>query len=333
MNRASIVYGLGTNPYVNLALEHELLQQVEEDEVILYLWQNAHTVVIGRNQNAYKECHVGNLQKDGGHLARRLSGGGAVYHDMGNLNFTFIMSAKEYDLQKQMEVIVQAVNTFDITAKQTGRNDITVDGKKFSGNAFYQSGGKAYHHGTLLIKVNTKAMSRYLQVDEKKIQSKGIQSVESRVVNLQDLEETITVERLTVAMVEAFEKVYGMKANLKAIDAMAPSLQKKIEKYGSNEWIFGQPFAFTWKNHHRFSWGDLLLEMKIEKEAIAEVRAYSDAMDEQLIRQIPSFLVNRPLNKVQMEEGLLPIKEKNPQMYQDVLSLLEKESFYKEEIG
>ena len=113
------------DPYYNLATEEFLTFSVGADECILYLWQNGNTVVIGKNQNAYRECNVTKLEEDGGHLARRLSGGGAVYHDMGNLNFTFCVRKDNYDLTKQLNVIVEAVNSFGVKALLTGRNDIT----------------------------------------------------------------------------------------------------------------------------------------------------------------------------------------------------------------
>ena len=127
-----IIKSLSHDPWVNLAIEEHLLEQVTEDEVILYLWQNENTVVIGRNQNAWKECKHLDLEREGGKLARRLSGGGAVYHDLGNLNFTFIMNKKHYDLSKQLTVILQAVKKLGIKAEFSGRNDLVIEEKQFS---------------------------------------------------------------------------------------------------------------------------------------------------------------------------------------------------------
>ena len=126
------------NPYKNLAVEEYLLLHCEDKECILYLWQNQNTVVIGRNQNAWKECKVTKLEEENGHLARRLSGGGAVYHDLGNLNFTFLVNKDEYSLEKQLQVIINAMGRLGLKAEKSGRNDILIDGKKFSGNAFYE---------------------------------------------------------------------------------------------------------------------------------------------------------------------------------------------------
>ena len=114
------------NPYQNLAVEEYLTLHTEPEECILYLWQNQHTVVIGKNQNCWKECKVNYLEEDGGSLVRRLSGGGAVYHDLGNLNFTFCVQKENYDLSRQMDVALEAVQSFGIDAEKTGRNDITV---------------------------------------------------------------------------------------------------------------------------------------------------------------------------------------------------------------
>ena len=129
-----------THPYKNLAVEEYLLLHCRENECILYLWQNQNTVVAGRNQNVWKECLVSRLEEDNGHIVRRLSGGGAVYHDLGNLNFTFLVRKENYDVSKQLDVILKAVQKLGIAAEKSGRNDILADGRKFSGNAFYEKG-------------------------------------------------------------------------------------------------------------------------------------------------------------------------------------------------
>ena len=149
-----------TDPHENLAAEKVLMDALGPGEAMLYLWQNLNTVVIGRNQNAWLECRTSLLEEEGGKLARRLSGGGAVFHDLGNLNFTFLMCKEDYDLDKQVEVIRRACALAGIQAEKSGRNDLLADGRKFSGNAFFQDKVHAYHHGTLMVDVDKEKLGR-----------------------------------------------------------------------------------------------------------------------------------------------------------------------------
>ena len=171
----------GLDPFGNLAREQVMLEHGPKDGVILYLWQNENTVVIGRNQNAFKECRVSLLEEEGGKLARRLSGGGAVFHDHGNLNFTFLLPQEDFDVRRQLEVICRACKAFGIPAEISGRNDLTAQGQKFSGNAFYKNGTRAYHHGTLLMNADMSKLGRYLSPPVAKLKAKGVDSVRSRV--------------------------------------------------------------------------------------------------------------------------------------------------------
>ncbi len=124
------------DPHTNLAMEDALLQSLPADTALLFLWQNRHTVVIGSGQNAWRECNTALLEKEGGTLARRSSGGGAVYHDLGNLNFSFIVPREDYDVDRQLHVVTDAVRRLGLAAEKSGRNDLLIDGRKFSGNAF-----------------------------------------------------------------------------------------------------------------------------------------------------------------------------------------------------
>ena len=203
IRRLTLALGPGSYPYPNFGMEEYLLYHVEEEECILYLWQNEKTVVIGRNQNAWKECRREELEAAGGHLVRRLSGGGAVFHDLGNLNFTFITRKDNYDVTKQTEVILRAVKKLGVNAERTGRNDITVDGRKFSGNAYYETGDFCYHHGTILLSVDKEEMARYLNVSREKLRSKSVDSVKSRVANLIEFVPDLTVRRMRDSLEES----------------------------------------------------------------------------------------------------------------------------------
>ena len=200
------------DPYENLALEELLLESCGRGVCILYLWQNQKTVVIGRNQNAWAECRTEELKQAGGKLARRLSGGGAVFHDLGNLNFTFVVGKEDYHIPRQLEVILRALRRLGIPAEKSGRNDLLAEGKKFSGNAFYEQGDTWYHHGTLMVDVDKDSLTRYLTVSKEKLESKGVASVRSRVANLREFKPDLTVEELKNALVSALEEVYGLEA-------------------------------------------------------------------------------------------------------------------------
>ena len=220
-----------TSPYYNLALERSLFDFVDEDTVILYLWQNSHTIVIGKNQNAYAECKVDEFIKDGGTLARRPSGGGAVYHDLGNLNFSIICKesiAKEHTYQR---IVKETLRIFGIVSEFNGRNDLTVDDKKFSGNAFYVKDDVLCQHGTILINSDFKELSKYLTPDISKLERNHVKSVESRVVNLSEISDKITVESMKEAMIKATNAVRLGKA----------PTESKVEEYKkifeNDEWI------------------------------------------------------------------------------------------------
>ena len=220
-----------TSPYYNLALERSLFDFVDEDTVILYLWQNSHTIVIGKNQNAYAECKVDEFIKDGGTLARRPSGGGAVYHDLGNLNFSIICNesiAKEHTYQR---IVKEALSYFGIVSEFNGRNDLTVDDKKFSGNAFYVKDDVLCQHGTILINSDFKELSKYLTPDISKLERNHVKSVESRVVNLSEISDKITVESMKEAMIKATN----------AVRLEEEPTESKVEEYKkifeNDEWI------------------------------------------------------------------------------------------------
>ncbi|MBO5867490.1 MAG: lipoate--protein ligase, partial [Oscillospiraceae bacterium] len=252
-----------TDPYRNIATEKYLLEQGDEDSCILYLWQNAHTVVIGRNQNAWSECRTSLLTEEAGKLARRLSGGGAVYHDMGNLNFTFLVSDADYDVDRQLSVIQAACEKLGIPTERSGRNDLLADGKKFSGNAFYHSKGRAYHHGTLLMEADMEKLSRYLTPPKAKLEAKGVASVRSRVTNLKALCPEITCQRLKQCLQEAFGEIYGLTPEFYTLDAAAEEkIAQDAQMLQSWEWLYGPKLPLSFSCEDYFPWGYLQLQLQ-----------------------------------------------------------------------
>ena len=280
INKIFIYNAQGTDPHENLAAEKALMDALQPGEAMLYLWQNLNTVVIGKNQNAWLECRTSLLEEEGGKLARRLSGGGAVFHDLGNLNFTFLMCKEDYDLDKQVTVIQQACALAGIRAEKSGRNDLLAEGRKFSGNAFYQDKVHAYHHGTLMVDVDKDKLGRYLSPPKAKLEAKGVASVRSRVVNLTELAPNLTIKTMGEFMTRAFQDVYGLQAEtFHLTEEMADEIRKLKEVYGSWDYLYGAPLSFTFSCEEKFDWGYIGLQLDAKGGIIQNVGINTDAMD------------------------------------------------------
>ncbi|HML68655.1 MAG TPA: lipoate--protein ligase [Clostridia bacterium] len=279
------------DPYENLALE-ELLFETQGKGATFYLWQNEQTVVIGRNQNAWRECRVELLESEGGKLARRSSGGGAVFHDLGNLNFTFLLPKDQYDLVRQLSVIQKAAAKFGIETSFTGRNDLvlTATGEKFSGNAFRFSNNVALHHGTILISADFSRLGRYLAPSQMKLESKGVKSVVSRVTNLGLHNPALTVESMKQALMEAFAAEYGAYEphSWDLIDK--DKLEQKRQVYSSWEWKFGTTPSFNVSLENRFEFGCLELLLNVQNGIVTSAVCYTDAMDANLAKRVEELL-------------------------------------------
>lgn len=292
-------------PYRNQAVEEYLTFHTEPEECILYLWQNRKTVVIGKNQNCWKECRVQRLEEDGGYLARRLSGGGAVFHDLGNLNFTFCVRKENYDVGKQLEVILQAVRDMGLPARKSGRNDLIIEGQKFSGNAFYRSGDFCFHHGTLLVDTDKKQMEAYLSVSDEKLKSNGVQSVRARTVNLKTLNEKITIPALKEALVSACEEVYGFGSRTLGESRLDWGEVGRLEKkFSLEDWKYGQKISFQHEWEHRFPWGNAQLQLQVSGGRIQELRIYTDALDGTLSEQLQVRWRGRRYDPARLVEDL-----------------------------
>lgn len=322
ISKISYIESTGFNPYRNLAMEEYLFSRCREDEMILYLWQNQNTVVIGRNQNAWKECRISKIEEDGAVIARRLSGGGAVYHDLGNLNFTFLVRKDNYDLQKQLEVILKAVQKLGIHAEASGRNDILVDGQKFSGNAFHEHRDHCYHHGTLMVNVKLEELNKYLNVSKKKLESKGIASVRSRVTNLTAYDPELTIGRLRAALRETFEEVYGLESRvMKEEELDQEKVHTLYEKYASWDWIYGRQFEFQYEVSERFVWGQMDVQFQVDSGRITDVAVYSDSLKPEVIQVLPEKLKGIRYNNQVMGDQIRSLHaddEQEEQMFRDI---------------
>ena len=293
------------DPHRNLAVEQALLETVGTDTCILYLWQNRHTVVIGRNQNAWRECRTGQLEADGGTLARRLSGGGAVFHDLGNLNFTFMVQKHHYHLDRQLGVIVEACRLLGIPAERSGRNDVLTGGRKFSGNAFYEHQGRCYHHGTLMVDVDMSAMSRYLSPSRAKLEAKGVASVRSRVVNLRELKPDLTVAEVSARMEEAFQAIYGLRAELLESSVLDSAYVDALtERNRSWDWLYGRDIPCALQCGARFPWGEVELRLEVDSGMVRSAAVYTDAMDWSLTSAVEGALTGSPFRREELVRRL-----------------------------
>lgn len=285
-----ILTGDSHDPWHNLAVEALLFEGLRADEAVFYLWQNAATVVIGRHQNAWQECRVKLLEAEGGRLARRSTGGGAVFHDLGNLNFSFVLPRGAYDVHRQLEVIRRAVGEFGIEAEFSGRNDLLAGGAKFSGSAFKLSDRVGLHHGTLLVDVNMDRLSRYLVPGADKLKAKGIKSVRSRVCNLTEFNPALTIPALAEALRRAFAAEYGHADPMTVDDLDRARLAELEAQYASWDFRMGKALPFDATLSHRFDWGGVTLELSLRQGRVERAGVWSDAMDEAMIDQIAPAL-------------------------------------------
>ncbi len=325
--KGSIYLSTCHNPWFNQAFEEDLLNCLKQDEVVFYLWQNQKTVVIGRHQNAWKEADWAALQKDGGYLARRITGGGAVYHDLGNINFTFIAPADLYDVTKQLSVILHAVLQMGVPARFTGRNDLEAEGKKFSGNAFCHRKDGSMHHGTLLIDSDFCHLSAYLLPSPQKILSKGVDSVAARVINLKELNPMIDVPTCKDVLCRSFAQIYqDVIDNLQVVsvdtsdDTFGDAALK--QKFTSWEWRFGASPTFSITLQNRFDWGDFELCCNNDGGNICQCVIYSDALDADLITRLQNCLINVPFCQALIQKAWKEIPE-NPQQEAIVSQLIQ----------
>lgn len=282
------------NPWRNLAVEKYLADRIEPGDVVLYLWQNEHTVVIGRNQNAIRECKAQLLEEEGGFLARRTTGGGAVYHDLGNLNFTFLASPERYDLEKQLKVIQAACRKFGIETQFSGRNDIiTEDGFKFSGNAFSKNCHCNIQHGTLMVDVDVTQLGRYLTPSKEKMKAKGVKSVQSRVCNLKALNPDITTDALRSALKESFVEAYGDFSELNPAIFDNAEVQEIYNLYSSWDWKFGKSPECETSYSRRFDWGEVEIWLRLKNMHMEEIKIYSDMLDVEFPAKLEKLLLGK----------------------------------------
>jgi lipoate-protein ligase A len=272
------------DPTWNLAFEEYCLKELVQFERIMLLWQNDNAIIIGRYQNAENEVNLAAARKMGTQIVRRPSGGGAVYHDLGNLNYTFIYPIEglnRLDFSVYAEPMVTALNRIGVPAEIKGRNDLLLDGKKISGTAQRIYKGRLMHHGTLLYDSDLDALESVLQVDTAKVASKGVASIRSRVINIKDhlpdgrFED---VHAFWQALLAAFSEQEPITPFELTPDMLAGVEALQKEKYQSWDWNFGRAPAFEYKNSRRFPGGKLEIQVDVKKGLIQACKISGDFM-------------------------------------------------------
>lgn len=290
-----------TDPAWNLAVEEYVFDQLPKDRMYVMLWQNDHAIIIGKHQNTLAEINESYVKEQGIRVVRRLSGGGAVYHDMGNLNFTIIADADgdALDFGRFCDIVIRALDRVGVKAERNGRNDMTIDGKKFSGNAQYIRQGRVMHHGTILFDSNASVLANALQVDPAKIQAKGIKSVRSRVTNVRPcLPWDMTLSQFREILLQSILEQFPGEAYALTEADKAAVQRIKENRYDTWDWNFGHSPACTVHKRQRI-------------EGCGTVEAYI-GLDQGRIRDISFrgdfFAAEDPAQLAQMLEGC-PLEE------------------------
>lgn len=326
-NQIRILESTTFDPAFNLATEDFIFRDMDPNIPVLFLWRNDKTVVIGRFQNPWTECHTEKMEADGITLVRRQSGGGAVYHDLGNTNFTFMTSSKTYDKELNSQIIIRALESFGFSAQRSGRNDIvisTADGeKKISGSAFKETKDRCFHHGTLLINADLTQLANYLNPHQKKLTSKGIQSVRARVTNLSEINPEVTHEKLCQKIIEEFKHHYGADTSVERLSreflSSHPKMLEYFNKYSDWNWRFGETPQFNHQMTERFTWGIMEVYLDVHKALVTDCRIYSDSLHPEMIERIVESLLNIPYNARAISEALEKTSLDFP-MYSDYIS-------------
>ena len=311
-----------TNPWFNLATEDWIFQALDANSHTLFLWRNSETVVIGRSQNPWVECKIDKMEADEVFLTRRQSGGGAVFHDLGNTNFTFLSPKDSYDQEANFTIIINALKKLGIDAELSGRNDMQVGDRKISGNAFKHAADRSFHHGTLLVNANMQKLGDYLNPHPLKLKAKGIKSVRARVANLVEFNEDINHENLSDAIIEAFCEYYGETAPVEELDeaslAKQPTLNKYYQQMADWDWRFGKTPEFTHHIETRFDWGTIDMHLDVKQAIITDVVIFSDALNVELIDLLQEALTGIKYNKGGIKATFNELGQVHPELAEQV---------------
>ncbi|MCG1011041.1 lipoate--protein ligase [Tepidanaerobacter sp. GT38] len=305
------------DPYFNMALDEYVVKHLNPSNDYFYFYQNRPSVIIGRNQNAIEEVNLEYVKNNDIIVVRRMSGGGAVYHDMGNINFSFVVDYRKEDfnsIERFAKAIVKALGKFGIDAEFSGRNDITIDGKKFSGNAQYVTKNRILHHGTLLFDSDLSVLSKALNVKPEKIKSKGIKSVKSRVTNIKDYlpDKNVTVSQFKEMLLKFVFEVEGKELqeyNLTPKD-IEQIMDLRNKKYSTWEWNVGSSPEFDLIRSARFNGGEVQVHMNVKDGIISDIKFYGDFMSIRDVSEVEEKLRGQRFKQEDIKDVLSKIDVK-----------------------
>ncbi|CFX18309.1 Lipoyltransferase/lipoate-protein ligase [Syntrophomonas zehnderi OL-4] len=298
-----------TDPYFNLALEEYLLMNEFDLNDYFLLWQDRPVVVVGRNQNTLEEINLEAIRSQGVEVVRRLSGGGAVYHDEGNLNFTFIVNDENrsaFDFARFTEPVIETLDKMGIKAENSGRNDITIAGKKFSGNAQCRFKHRLLHHGTLMFDCRIEDMVKVLNVSPDKIVSKGVKSVRSRVTNISEhIKQPVSLEQFKDLLVQTVRDGGYLQGDRQLSKSELLEINKlRQKKYISWDWVYGNSPPFNIQRKKTFPWGTVDLRLDIKNGLIEKCKIYGDFFSNRDVTELGRDLTGTPYRQPDIDHKL-----------------------------
>lgn len=291
IRRTACLIARSSDPYRNQALEKHLMDTLPENTAILLMWQNRASVMLGRAQNPWYEATVDDFTAKNGFIGRRLSGGGAMYQDMGCLNFSFILPKTLFDIPRQLSMVGMAASVFGVQPKPSGRNDLSVAGRKFCANAFFKSGSAALHHGTVLVTAQLGQMVNALTVEERKLPP-GLKKPFPQVTNLADVAHTANIPALQESLYWSFGRAFGLQPSMldeRMLDSR--TIDQSAAQFAAREWVYPSGIPYTFTVSERFPWGGVTVQMREEGGIVRDVRVYTDAMEAALFSHIEQALI------------------------------------------
>lgn len=298
-----------TDPRINLAIEEYALKSLDINETYLLFYINKPSIIIGKNQNTIEEINTEYVEQNGITVVRRLSGGGAVYHDLGNLNFSFITKddgESFHNFKKFTEPVINALKKLGVNAELSGRNDIEVEGRKISGNAQFSTRGRMFSHGTLMLDSEIDHVVSALRVKKDKIESKGIKSIRSRVANISEfLSEKMTMEEFRqLLLTHIFEGSDEIPEYVLTEEDWERIHQLSQERYQTWEWNYGKSPRFNLHHSHRFPVGSIDVRLEVNKGILEHCKIYGDFFGVGDVQDIEDRLKNVKYEKAAFEKAL-----------------------------